>query len=203
MIGLVNCGGCHRHIRRTEPTCPFCGIIVTSEVAAAPERAWPSARIGRATLMVFAAAIGTTACSGKVLSETGIPDGIPPGDASMGGGGADHGGAGGALSSGGSLGRGGSPGTGGRSLGTGGRTIPAPGSGGMNFIVFYGAPSVAPDGGETNASGGASASGGTTNDADAGDAGPASGGGTGGVKGTGGTGGAFAAPVYGAPPPSK
>ncbi|HVW26686.1 MAG TPA: hypothetical protein VHC69_15065 [Polyangiaceae bacterium] len=209
MTSLVNCAGCNRHIRRSEPACPFCGVAVTSDVAGAPERMLPPTRMSRAALVAFAAAVGTTACSSSEQRVSVPHYGAPmflPDDASTGGE---------ATSAGGAKGSGGAANAGGASVmalygapaagfpGTGGVT----GFGGM--IAEYGAPPLiggGPATGGTNAggtsAGGASSTGGTTNEADAGDGGPA----TGGTKGTGG---ATIAPLYGAPtpiygaPPSK
>jgi hypothetical protein len=164
---LVNCAGCNRHIRRSEALCPFCGIGVTSEVAGASERARPSARLGRAALLVFAAAAGSTACSGKIITET---SDAPP----LGSGGASNRDAGGAVGSGGA---GGEIPTNGASLFPGN----TPGSG--DFAQFYGAPPlIMPPGtggvqgtGDGDASGSATASKSTTHDAGSDDAGPADG----------------------------
>ena len=183
-MSLVSCAACRRHIRRSEATCPFCGVIVTSDIAGSPERILPSVRMSRAALMAFAAAVGTTACSSSEQQVSVTHYGAPmivPGDAASGG----------ATSAGGATGGGGTA-----------------TNGGASVMPLYGAPAAgfsnaggATASGGTNA-GGKSSTGGTTNEADAGDGGPASG-------GTEGTGGVTIAPLYGAPtpiygaPPSK
>lgn len=58
---FVPCDGCARHVRASDPVCPFCGQPVRDDVP----RPLPSVRLGRAATFAFGAAIGlaTTACT--------------------------------------------------------------------------------------------------------------------------------------------
>ena len=71
MTDLAKCAWCARHIRRSEPSCPFCGALNTREISGAGRRVLPRARLGRAALLAFAA---STACGG-VASVDGTNDG--------------------------------------------------------------------------------------------------------------------------------
>src|SRR5260221_9331475 len=118
-MSLVICAACSRHIRRDEIECPFCKAVVPAAVARAPERALPSARLGRAALLAFAAASVGTGCGGKTTRES--PGAAGGGAASMGGG----------LGAGGAKGGTGATGAGGRSGIGGGKSIGgAPSTGG-------------------------------------------------------------------------
>ncbi|HVW26688.1 MAG TPA: hypothetical protein VHC69_15075 [Polyangiaceae bacterium] len=172
MSSLVSCAACRRHIRRSEATCPFCGVGVTSEVAGAPEPMMPPGRLSRAALMAFAAAaVGTTACSSAPAPMYGLAE------------------TGGFTNENGGTGSGGAANSGGASAVA---LYGAPAAGFANAGGAVNAGGTAGTAG-TNA-GGKTASGGTTNEADAGDGGPASG-------GVSGAGGATFAPLYGAPAP--
>lgn len=52
---LFPCDGCRRHVRATEPSCPFCGAAVHAPASAPVE--FP-ARLSRAALFAFAMAAG-------------------------------------------------------------------------------------------------------------------------------------------------
>ena len=57
MSHLVPCAGCARHVRATEPTCPFCGA---ASAAIAPTPRLPTQRLTRAARFAFGAAVVTT-----------------------------------------------------------------------------------------------------------------------------------------------
>jgi hypothetical protein len=127
MAHLVPCPGCRRHLRRLEATCPFCGTETARDLAEAPERPVPSARLSRAALLAFAASsFATTACGGRADESTTGDDGLV----------ADGGPGGASAGTGGAPATGGQPGTGGVEQGTGGEFNVPP----------YGAP-LPPDAG--------------------------------------------------------
>jgi hypothetical protein len=64
---LVPCGGCDRHVKSDEPTCPFCGAAVD---ARRPVPGRPSARLGRAATFAFGAALAAASASGCGESHT-------------------------------------------------------------------------------------------------------------------------------------
>ncbi len=101
---LVPCPACRRHVRRSEPACPFCHATLGSSTSI-PERVRAPRRRSRAALYALAvASAGSTACGG-VTSEA------SQGRPQQGAGGA---GSGGARGDGGSVVMtGGAPGTGG------------------------------------------------------------------------------------------
>ncbi|MBX3274389.1 MAG: hypothetical protein KF729_29260 [Sandaracinaceae bacterium] len=93
------CTGCGRHVRADDEACPFCGAAF----AGAPPRPSPTARLGRAALFAFGAAVasaGLGACgeshgptddAGPTPTDAGVdagfdagaiapPYGIPPDD---------------------------------------------------------------------------------------------------------------------------
>jgi hypothetical protein len=118
-MSLMECAACHRHMRRSETSCPFCGSAVSS---AAPERRLPTVRLSRTALLAFAATALGAGCGGK---ETGLGSGTET----------MTGGAGGT----GAMGAGGRAGTGGR-IGSGGVL----GTGGFNPPPPYGTPPPPP-----------------------------------------------------------
>ena len=66
MSQLVPCPACSRHVRVTEPTCPFCGDGLA--LAGTPAPGLPKSRLGRAATFAFGATlVGVTtlvACGG-------------------------------------------------------------------------------------------------------------------------------------------
>jgi hypothetical protein len=73
MNQLVPCPSCARHVRQSEPACPFCSVeLALGHVSPAP---LPRVRLGRAATFAFGASlVGATslvACGGD--SETGKP----------------------------------------------------------------------------------------------------------------------------------
>lgn len=59
---LVPCAGCRRHVRASEPSCPFCAQPISASAGdgIVPE---PSQRLSRAGMLAFAAAfLSTSAC---------------------------------------------------------------------------------------------------------------------------------------------
>src|SRR5689334_21989882 len=136
MNSLIPCPECLRHVRRSETSCPFCSASIAQAMAAAPERAMPTTRLGRAALFAFAAAsVGTAACGGD--DDTGTGKSTIKGDAAAGGSSMNSAGAtgmggemavpayGAPFPSGGSNGLGGTVGAGGN-LGAGGEHIVPP-----------------------------------------------------------------------------
>ncbi len=59
---LIPCIGCQRHVRASEPECPFCGAAVddTSLARVVPV---PSQRLSRGAVVAFAAAFLSSACT--------------------------------------------------------------------------------------------------------------------------------------------
>jgi hypothetical protein len=76
---LRSCVKCSRHIRITEPACPFCKAAVAAERMTPPPRGTPAARLGRAfavsTFAAAAAALGGTPACGQVESDPEIVSG--------------------------------------------------------------------------------------------------------------------------------
>lgn len=132
MSHLVPCPSCSRHVRVSEPECPFCGDSL--DLAGTPAPALPTSRLGRAATFAFGATlIGATsmvACGGD--SDDG-----------------DDGGRGGSIASGGSSGKSGSGGSAGAPNATG-----ATGGG---VAPAYGFPAAGGTDGGGGVSGGSSA----------------------------------------------
>ena len=86
MSDLTPCPECHRHVRKTETRCPFCGEVVS--LAHVPARALPSKRLSRAATFAFGAGVvGATAlvACGDDSSTVFPPYGAPPGGSSFAG----------------------------------------------------------------------------------------------------------------------
>src|SRR5690242_7577905 len=117
MTTLITCTGCNRHIRRSEPTCPFCAEPVSVEAASAPERLLPTTRLGRAAIFAFATSVSATACGSEfIAADSKSGSASSGGDTSMAGGdnqGGDNGAGGSHSGKGGSTSKGGSTGSGG------------------------------------------------------------------------------------------
>jgi hypothetical protein len=83
MSHLVPCPACSRHVRVTEPTCPFCGDGLALAGTPAPEL--PKTRLGRAAAFAFGATlVGVTtvvACGGDDTSTGGTGGGTTTGAA--------------------------------------------------------------------------------------------------------------------------
>jgi hypothetical protein len=155
-IHLVPCLSCQRHIRVSDPRCPFCGAALSLEQQASASPALPSRRLGRAALFTFGATlIGAAACSDGSGGGKDAGRDTPAADGSAGqGGGAGTGGSGGQGGSGGSDAGADRAGTGGQSGsdaggGSGGRDATGDGdgpvgSGGIappyGIAPLYGAP---------------------------------------------------------------
>jgi hypothetical protein len=143
MTQLIPCPGCHRHVRQTESSCPFCSVALSlADVPAAP---LPRSRLGRAATFAFGATVvGAAAlvgCSGDDDDDGGGKGGAPA-TAGMSNGGSTIGPVYGAPSASGS---GGDVATGGTSAGTSNM--------GGGAAALYGAP---PSGGSQNATAGSS-----------------------------------------------
>lgn len=61
---LAPCSGCRRHVSAEADSCPFCGAAITSS----PVAGSPSARLGRAAIFAFGAAVASAGLAG--CSET-------------------------------------------------------------------------------------------------------------------------------------
>lgn len=84
IVRLVPCAECSRHMRATEPACPFCGAPPPAPGDLPPVVAPPRARLGRAALFAFgAAAAGVVAVSGCGDDSFDAPYGAPPADMGM------------------------------------------------------------------------------------------------------------------------
>jgi len=188
MNHLVPCPECSRHVRVSEPECPFCSQPL--DLSGTPEPRLPGVRLSRAATLAF----GATFASATALAACSGPDAPVPvyGAAAPAGGSANLAGAAGAPAAG--TPAAGAP-AGGADSGIGGGAVPV-----------YGAP--APTGGSANlaGAGGAPAAGAPTGGAGSGIGGGAVavyGAPAGGEFGTGTAGsgiGGGAGPVYGAPP---
>jgi len=81
MSHLVPCPACSRHVRVTEPTCPFCGDGLA--LAGTPAPSLPKSRLGRAATFAFGATlVGVTtvvACGGDDTSSGGGSGGATTG----------------------------------------------------------------------------------------------------------------------------
>lgn len=73
---LVPCDGCARHVRRTEAACPFCGLA-SPLASASPVTPEPSARLSRAGILAFVAAVGAGACSSAQPVPTAVLEAPP------------------------------------------------------------------------------------------------------------------------------
>src|SRR3954468_22412007 len=100
MNHLVPCPECGRHVRVSEPQCPFCALPL--DLAGTPEPRLPSVRLSRAATLAFgatfASATALAACSG---TDAPVPIYGAPNFAGSGGAGtgrAGTGGSGGARS---------------------------------------------------------------------------------------------------------
>ena len=60
---LILCSSCARHVRSSEPKCPFCSASLTAAVAGAVQRAAPKMRLGRAATFAFGAAALTVSAA--------------------------------------------------------------------------------------------------------------------------------------------
>lgn len=69
MSTMSECPACHRHVRITDPQCPFCGSREERPPARKPRPRLP--RLSRAAIF-FAGAVGTCAC-GSTAAEPGDP----------------------------------------------------------------------------------------------------------------------------------
>ncbi len=53
-MSLVLCSACTRHVRNTEPACPFCGAAITNR---APRRVRPVAGTSRAAILAISSTV--------------------------------------------------------------------------------------------------------------------------------------------------
>ncbi len=67
MRQLVPCPGCARHVRASEPTCPFCGD-------ASPRSAPASRAVARSRTLIFGAALASTAVAGCLTHSRTDPE---------------------------------------------------------------------------------------------------------------------------------
>ena len=75
MVGVAPlhpCPSCARHVRTSEPTCPFCASALS--LAGVPPRAVPTQRLGRAATWAFATLVASGgACSAQSHELDGGP----------------------------------------------------------------------------------------------------------------------------------
>lgn len=76
------CESCGRHIRVSEPTCPFCDRVTSGSFRAQQAPAAPNKRLSRAALFTFGAA-AATAVAGCSSSESVTPVYGAPADTSI------------------------------------------------------------------------------------------------------------------------
>ena len=65
---LIACPACARHVRASEPTCPFCATALPDSARTAPRRRGPSERLSRAAL--YAVGIGGIAVAAACSSTS-------------------------------------------------------------------------------------------------------------------------------------
>jgi hypothetical protein len=69
---LRPCPQCARHVRVSEATCAFCGVVLEPSFRAAPPPIAPSTRLSRAALFAFGA--GTAALAPAVMIDCATPE---------------------------------------------------------------------------------------------------------------------------------
>ncbi len=71
---LAACPSCARHVRSSEPACPFCHAPLDDAFRVAPPRLAPGVRLTRAALFALGAGVALTpACSSKSSEPTILP----------------------------------------------------------------------------------------------------------------------------------
>jgi hypothetical protein len=75
MGALLPCPSCARHVRSTEPACPFCGAAVAFSHRKRPPKL---RRLTRAAAWAFGASLSVAGCNREVLP--GPSDSAPPPD---------------------------------------------------------------------------------------------------------------------------
>jgi hypothetical protein len=205
MSHLIPCPECNRHVRQTEPNCPFCAAKLA--LANTPPPPMPATFIGRAALFTFSAtlagATALSACSGDSESSgddggggmsgtsSGSTNGGSPNGGSPNGGNPNGGNPNGGTVTGGMAGFNGS---------IGGAYGAPPTFGGAGGYTFGGtAGNMSESGGGTAGLGGLGGDGGAAGGGSGGDAG--NNGNGGGQGGAGGAAAGFQA-MYGTPPPA-
>ena len=71
MSALTLCTSCKRHIRVTEPSCPFCGAQAAARELAPQRR--PRGRQGGRAALFLAGAVGASACMERAVPVYGVP----------------------------------------------------------------------------------------------------------------------------------
>lgn len=74
MSHLIACTGCARHVRATDPLCPFCGEALPMSLRSQAPRL-PAERLGRAATFVFGATLAASSAVGCGDSHTPGSDG--------------------------------------------------------------------------------------------------------------------------------
>jgi hypothetical protein len=69
MSVLVLCASCRRHVRRDDPSCPFCSATVFGD-AVPPAPAW---RMTRGAAFAFASSVALAGCSSESVPVYGAP----------------------------------------------------------------------------------------------------------------------------------
>jgi hypothetical protein len=90
---FLPCQGCARHVKRSEASCPFCGVESPARVPEPSAKANPgndgprtaAGRLSRAALFAgtVGAAVATTNCATSTIAPYGASPPPPPEDASM------------------------------------------------------------------------------------------------------------------------
>ncbi len=66
MSQLEPCPHCDRHVKVSEPACPFCARSLADAFAQVAPRTAPRARLGRAAIFAFGVAASAPACGDDV-----------------------------------------------------------------------------------------------------------------------------------------
>jgi hypothetical protein len=77
---LVACPSCARHVRVSEPTCPFCKSTLSEALRETPEPRGPAVRLSRGGLYAFGVGALTVAvgCSSSAPAQVAVPYGLAP-----------------------------------------------------------------------------------------------------------------------------
>jgi hypothetical protein len=81
MSQLEPCPHCHRHVKVSETSCPFCAHALVDAFANLSPRAAPRARLGRAAVFAFGVVATTQAACGDNLKGGPSPDAVSIPDA--------------------------------------------------------------------------------------------------------------------------
>lgn len=68
-MSFVLCASCRRHVRRDDPSCPFCAAAISGDAVAPP----PGWRMSRGALFAFASSVAIAGCGSEVVPVYGAP----------------------------------------------------------------------------------------------------------------------------------